>query len=237
MATGHSHLNYPSLGIINSSYQHPDPLPVTDWTFELKETWNLPDPWRYVADSSSEEDLAKLDAALNLLEPRTADILYLVSHCGWTQLEIARFFHISQPSVCYLLRSGAGKLKLLVNRPNVTEDQIRDYIHKSWTSPGWVRTNGGGTFQAHSSPPEKLTTSVLAYWRTRSQSVAARELGKSQGYVRGHVQKVIHNIRANLPDDPLAQKLAECLGLLASTKELPSRPWTGVKKRLIVDAF
>lgn len=122
-----------------------------------------------VYDDVSEESSALLDqvrAYVDRLPPFEADVVNMYFFYRKSQQDIADFFSVSQPTVCYRLKRAIDRIHFLMQVPSgVRESALKRDLGRIIDNP--------------------MNLNILAtLWTTTCQSEAAKRLGVTQGLVR-----------------------------------------------------
>lgn len=122
-----------------------------------------------IHEDVSEDSAALLEQVrgyLDRLPPFEADVVDLYFFNHKSQQDIADFFSVSQPTVCYRLRKAIERIQFLLQIPvGVREATLKRDLRKVI--------------------PEPVNLNILAtLWSTTCQSEAAKRLGVTQGLVR-----------------------------------------------------
>lgn len=118
-----------------------------------------------------------------------ADIIRLHYFKGKTQTDIARIFSIKQSAVHYRIRRGRARLKFLMERPVLEEDQVRRDLVK---------------LGLNAKIPKTEVTDIdilIAMYHSTCQSVVANQLDLTQGLVRHRFLKAVQRIQSE-GDEP-----------------------------------
>lgn len=120
--------------------------------------------------------LERVREVLDMLPPREADFIDLYYFKQIKQTDIAALFGVSQPTVCYRLQRAASRIQFLLTLPDVKLDARR------LQSTGVV------------SDPIDVQI-LLMMVQTTCQSEVAKQLGKSQGFVRHRFMRSVEKLR------------------------------------------
>ena len=122
-----------------------------------------------IYDDVSEDSAALLEQVrgyVDRLPPFEADVVNMYFFNRKSQQDIADFFSVSQPTVCYRLRRAVDRIQFLLQMPpGVRESTLKRDLGKIIQDP--------------------MNLNILAtLWSTTCQSEAAKRLGVTQGLVR-----------------------------------------------------
>lgn len=130
------------------------------------------------------------DVALLDKIPRIeADIIHLHYFRGKTQTDIARIFSIKQSAVHYRIRRGLARIKFLMERPAIDEDQLRTDLR---------------TIGLDNAVPGTDVTDIdilITMYHSTCQSVVAAQLDLTQGLVRHRFLRAVARIQGE-SDEP-----------------------------------
>lgn len=128
-----------------------------------------------VSDDSSEL-LDQIRAYVDKLPPFEADVVHMYFFSRKSQQDIADFFSVSQPTVCYRLRRAIDRIQFLLQMPvGVREPALKKDLSRIVNDP--------------------MNLNILAtLWTTTCQSEAAKRLGVTQGLVRYRFLRSVNRI-------------------------------------------
>jgi hypothetical protein len=115
---------------------------------------------------------ARVEALLDRIPEREADLIYLYYILKKRQADIAAIFEVTQAAISYRLDRGLQRIKFLLSIPEVTEDDLRRDL------PGVL--------------PQQIDVDILVLmWQTTCQSEVAAKLKLTQGRVRHRFFKAV----------------------------------------------
>lgn len=133
-----------------------------------------------IFEEPSEEDVANIQRIQDLLPEipdREADFIELYYFRRKRQVEIAKLFQVSQPTVCYRLQRACSRIQFLMAIPKTTEKELRRELGKLVDDP-------------------KDVNIMVGMWKTTCQSAVAKDLGVSQGLVRHRFLRTVKKLKA-----------------------------------------
>lgn len=163
--------------LIESFYSNEDSMAEVDSVFE----------------ELGEEDELLLDRVKDIMQflpPREADFIELYFFKKFKQVDIAKFFGVSQPTICYRLNRAATRIKFLLSLPLVTEEEMEKELSLFFEDP--------------------LDRELLKImYKVSCQSVVAEMLNISQGKVRHRFLRSIKKIKQTLEEKTLSEEILE----------------------------
>lgn len=162
---------------------------ATKWTdcrsvdpSELEARYSVDDLLEFIestaSDEPSEEALRSLERIREIMEqlpPREADFVDLYFFRHLKQTDIARIFHVSQPTVCYRLQRATMRIQFMLGLPDVTVEDIREAMADFLDDP------------------KDVDIMVLMY-QTTCQSEVAKRLNVTQGLVRHRFMRAVQRM-------------------------------------------
>lgn len=170
-----------------------------------------------IFDDVSEESSALLGQVrtyVDRLPPFEADVVDMYFFYRKSQQDIADFFSVSQPTVCYRLKRAISRIQFLLQVPSVRESVLKKDLGKIIEDP--------------------MNLNILAtLWVTTCQSEAAKRLGVTQGLVRYRflrsVNRVEHWVDARkraAKNTSHLQRVQAYLKVYKSIAECPTILWS-----------
>lgn len=115
---------------------------------------------------------ARVEALLDRIPEREADLIFLYYILKKRQADIAAIFEVTQAAISYRLDRGLQRIKFLLSIPEVTEDDLRADLPEIL--------------------PQQIDVDILiGMWQTTCQSEVASKLGLTQGRVRHRFFKAV----------------------------------------------
>lgn len=119
---------------------------------------------------------ARVEALLDRIPPREADLIYLYYILKKRQADIAAIFEVTQAAISYRLDRGIQRIHFLLSIPEVTEEDLRRDLPEIL--------------------PNQIDVDILVgMWKTTCQSEVATSLGLTQGRVRHRFFKAVQVIK------------------------------------------
>jgi hypothetical protein len=115
---------------------------------------------------------ARVEALLDRIPEREADLIYLYYILKKRQADIAAIFEVTQAAISYRLDRGLQRIKFLLSIPEVTEEELRRDLPEIL--------------------PQQIDVDILiGMWVSTCQSDVAAKLGLTQGRVRHRFFKAV----------------------------------------------
>lgn len=115
---------------------------------------------------------ARVEALLDRIPDREADLIYLYYILKKRQADIAAIFEVTQAAISYRLDRGIQRIKFLLSIPEVNEEDLRRDLPEVL--------------------PQQIDVDILiGMWHTTCQSEVASKLGLTQGRVRHRFFKAV----------------------------------------------
>lgn len=142
---------------------------------------------------------ARVEALLDRIPEREADLIDLYYIKKKRQADIAAIFEVTQAAISYRLDRGIQRIKFLLSIPEVTEDDLRKALPEIF--------------------PQTIDVNILVgMWETTCQSEVASKLGLTQGRVRHRFFKAVKVIEEAAEDKPQFEPYRKIFSTIASKK-------------------
>jgi predicted transcriptional regulator len=136
-------------------------------------------------------------------------VVLLLTLKGQPQHQIAKTLGVSQPTVCYRIKTALGRLQFFSALPVLSQSEIQTIISNSgYTSP--------------TTPTKTVARMIHCLLTTSNQSAAAEKVGRSQGFVRHQSLKLLRYLRS-LPPHEAPGLLLTALNMLEEAPHVHSK--------------
>lgn len=143
---------------------------------------------------------ARVEALLDRIPEREADLIYLYYILKKRQADIASIFEVTQAAISYRLDRGIQRIKFLLSIPEVTEPDLRKDL-------GEVL-------------PHQIDVDILiGMWQTTCQSEVAAQLKLTQGRVRHRFFKAVKAIESAALADAKYEPYKQIFSTIADKKK------------------
>ena len=165
--------------------------------FQLEEL--TVDAYEYDEGDLPEGYEARVEALLDRIPEREADLIYLYYILKKRQADIAAIFEVTQAAISYRLDRGLQRIKFLLSIPEVSEDELRHDLPDVLPNPIDVDI-------------------LIGMWETTCQSEVAAKLGLTQGRVRHRFFKAVKAIDVAAEADARFTPYQKIFSTIASKK-------------------
>lgn len=129
------------------------------------------------------------------------DILHLIEDLKKSQSEAAKILGVSQPTVHYRLQKAKSRLRHKELLPTVTSAEVQEVMERLGCDSQDIKT-------------------MLLYLKYNSQSMVARDLGRSQGAVRHWLMRGISRLSKDRSQDPLHRNVRTACHMLVDNPNM-----------------